>query len=184
MKENDLPATPKGRKNPVATERVSSGKREQQSWPLTHEAPESESKELGQRVEGQVAARALGVVVRAGELRAGRREATTGDHLVGHGGHAHGSSGEHLASKCQLTCFGSRREYNKQRTMEAGCVWWYTIVRCCCCCCSAPSIIICNRPAKVRTNQRSFPILESLFANKLDFFRASQSQSIRPFPSP
>jgi len=60
-----------------------------------HEAPESEGEELGQGVEGQVAARALGVVVGTGELCAGRGEATTGDDLVGHGGHAHGGSGQH-----------------------------------------------------------------------------------------
>jgi hypothetical protein len=68
---------------------------------LTHEAPESEGEELGQGVEGQVAARALGVVVGAGELCAGRREGTTGDDLVGHGGHAHGGSGQHLDGACQ-----------------------------------------------------------------------------------
>ena len=63
---------------------------------LTHKAPESEGEEFGQGVEGQVAARALGVVVRAGELRAGRGEGATSDDLVGHSGHAHGGSGQHL----------------------------------------------------------------------------------------
>lgn len=63
---------------------------------LTHEAPVSDGEEFGQGVEGQVAARALGVVVGAGKLHASRGEATTGDNLVGHGGHAHGGSGQHL----------------------------------------------------------------------------------------
>lgn len=73
----------------------------------THEAPESDGEELGQGVEGQVAARALGVVVRAGELRAGGREATTGDG-VGRGGHAHGGSGQHLRSEGSIDVFVSK----------------------------------------------------------------------------
>lgn len=62
---------------------------------LTHEAPVSKEEELGHRVERNVVARALGVVVRAGELRASRVETTAGD-SVGHSGHAHGGSGKHL----------------------------------------------------------------------------------------
>mgnify|MGYP006900022365 CR=1 FL=1 len=46
---------------------------------LTHERPVSEEEEAGQRVEGDVGARALLVVVRATELGAGGREATAGD---------------------------------------------------------------------------------------------------------
>ena len=63
---------------------------------LTHEAPEPQEEELGQRVEWDVAARALRVVVRAGELGASRVEAAARDG-VGHGGHAHGGSGKHLS---------------------------------------------------------------------------------------
>lgn len=44
-----------------------------------HERPVSEEEEAGQRVEGDVGARALLVVVRATELGAGGREATAGD---------------------------------------------------------------------------------------------------------
>jgi hypothetical protein len=62
---------------------------------LTHEAPELESKALLQRVEGQVAARALGVVVWAGELGTGRLEAAAGNERRGRGG-AESSAGEHL----------------------------------------------------------------------------------------
>jgi len=64
---------------------------------LTHEAPELEGKALLQRVEGQVAARALGVVVWAGHLRAGRLEAAAGDESWGRGG-AEGGTGKHLVA--------------------------------------------------------------------------------------
>jgi hypothetical protein len=61
----------------------------------THKAPVLEGKTPLQRVEWQVAARALGVVVWAGHLRARRLEAAAGDEGWGRGG-AEGSTGEHL----------------------------------------------------------------------------------------
>lgn len=67
---------------------------------LTHEAPVLESEALLQRVEGQVAARALGVVVRAGELLAGRLEAATGNGGRGRGG-AESCAGEHLGGSAE-----------------------------------------------------------------------------------
>lgn len=63
----------------------------------THEAPVPEGKALLQRVEGQVATGALGVVVGAGELGAGRLEAAAGDER-GAGGGAEGCTGEHLGT--------------------------------------------------------------------------------------
>lgn len=61
----------------------------------THESPVSHEEEFGERVERDVGARALAVVVRAGELGTGRRESTTGDEGVGQSGP--GSRGsEHL----------------------------------------------------------------------------------------
>ena len=65
------------------------------SLDLTHESPVLEGKALLQRVEGQVAARALGVVVWAGELGAGGLEAAAGDEGWGRCG-AESSTGEHL----------------------------------------------------------------------------------------
>ena len=62
---------------------------------LTHESPVLEGKAPLQWVKGQVAARALGVVVRAGELSAGGLEAAAGDESGGRGG-AESSTGEHL----------------------------------------------------------------------------------------
>jgi hypothetical protein len=62
---------------------------------LTHEAPVLEGKAPLQRVEGQVAARALGIVVRAGHLGTRRLEAAAGDERGGRGG-AEGGAGEHL----------------------------------------------------------------------------------------
>ena len=62
---------------------------------LTHESPVLEGEALLERVEGQVAARALGVVVRAGELGAGRLEPAAGDEGGGRGG-AESGTGEHL----------------------------------------------------------------------------------------
>jgi hypothetical protein len=62
---------------------------------LTHETPVSEPEEAGQRVEGDRRARALSVVVRAGELGTGGREATAGDEVGGHSGTESGG-GVHL----------------------------------------------------------------------------------------
>lgn len=60
-----------------------------------HESPVAEKEELGKRVEGDVRARALSVVVRAAELGAGGGKATTGDERGGHSGPQSGS-GVHL----------------------------------------------------------------------------------------
>jgi hypothetical protein len=73
---------------------------------LTHEAPVLEGKAPLQRVEGQVAARALGVVVRAGHLRAGRLEAAAGDERGGRGG-AESGTGEHLAWSAERAIGGA-----------------------------------------------------------------------------
>jgi hypothetical protein len=89
-----LPARRNGRENPVAT-RVSQCHALVTLPKLTHEAPVLESKAPLQRVEGQVAARALGVVVRAGHLSAGGLEAAAGDERRGRGG-AESGTGEHL----------------------------------------------------------------------------------------
>lgn len=51
-----------------------------------HESPVSPEEVLGQRVEGNVGARALSVVVRTGELGPGGGKATTGDEGSGHSG--------------------------------------------------------------------------------------------------
>lgn len=67
---------------------------------LTHEAPVLECEALLQRVKGQVAAWALGVVVWAGELGAGRLEAAAGDERGGRGS-AEGSTGEHLGESAE-----------------------------------------------------------------------------------
>ena len=67
---------------------------------LTHKAPVLEGKALLQRVEGQVAAGTLGVVVGRGHLRAGRLEAAAGDEGRGRGG-AEGSTGEHLGESAE-----------------------------------------------------------------------------------
>ena len=61
----------------------------------THKSPVLEGEALLQRVKWQVAARALGVVVWAGELGAGGLEAAAGDESWGRGG-AEGSTGKHL----------------------------------------------------------------------------------------
>ena len=53
---------------------------------LTHKAPISQEEIFGQRVEGNVRARTLGVVVRATELRASGREAAAGEGVGGHSG--------------------------------------------------------------------------------------------------
>jgi hypothetical protein len=91
---NCSPARPKGRPKPIAAA-VSALCCDWDAGQLTHEAPVLEGKALLQRVEGQVAAGALGVVVGAGELGAGALEAATGDAGRGHGG-AEGCTGEHL----------------------------------------------------------------------------------------
>ena len=52
----------------------------------THEAPVSQEEETGKRVEGDVGARTLSVVVRAAELSASGGETTAGDKGVGHSG--------------------------------------------------------------------------------------------------
>ena len=67
--------------------------------PRTHESPVSPEEVLGQRVEGDVGARTLGVVVRAAELGAGGGKATTGNEGGGHSGAESGSS-VHLG-QCQ-----------------------------------------------------------------------------------
>ena len=59
----------------------------------THETPIPHSKEPRQRIERDVASRALGVVVWRAELRAGGVEAAAGSNVRG----AEGRSGEHLA---------------------------------------------------------------------------------------
>lgn len=87
----------KGAPKPTTTPElaISSQTRAAAAVELTHKAPVPNSEEPGHGVEGDVAARALGVVVWAGELSAGRVEATAGDG-VGRRGHAHGGPGEHL----------------------------------------------------------------------------------------
>ena len=57
----------------------------------THESPVSEEEVLGVRVEGDVGARTLGVVVRATELGTGGGKATAGDEGGGHTGPKSGS---------------------------------------------------------------------------------------------
>lgn len=64
---------------------------------LTHEGPVSQPEEASEGVEGDGSARALGVVVRAGELGTSGREATAGDEVGGHSG-ADSGSGVHLGS--------------------------------------------------------------------------------------
>lgn len=67
-------------------------------WSLldrTHESPVLEGKALLEGVKWQVAARALGVVVRAGELGASGLEAAAGDEGWGRCG-AESSTSEHL----------------------------------------------------------------------------------------
>lgn len=66
----------------------------------THESPVSLEEVLGQRVEGNVGARALSVVVRTGELGPGGGKATTGDEGSGHSG-AESRSGVHLEHASQ-----------------------------------------------------------------------------------
>lgn len=66
-----------------------------QSGPPTHESPVSEEEVLGHRVEGDVGARTLGVVVGAAELGTGGRKATAGNEGGGHTGPESGG-GVHL----------------------------------------------------------------------------------------
>lgn len=63
----------------------------------THECPVTEEKVLGLGVEGNVGARALSVVVRAGKLCTGGRESTASDKGVGQSGPGSGG-GNHLVS--------------------------------------------------------------------------------------
>lgn len=65
---------------------------------LTHESPVAPEEVLGERVEGDVGARTLGVVVGAAKLGASGGEATTGSEGGGHSGPD--SRGIHLRSKC------------------------------------------------------------------------------------
>lgn len=65
----------------------------------THESPISKGEPSRERVEGNAASRALGVVVRRVELGASGGEAAAGDGVR----EAHGGSGEHL-SLCQPAC--------------------------------------------------------------------------------
>jgi hypothetical protein len=63
--------------------------------PRTHERPVSHSEESGLRVEGNVGARTLGVVVGATKLGASGREAAASDQGIGEPGPGNGGS-EHL----------------------------------------------------------------------------------------
>lgn len=63
---------------------------------LAHESPVLEGKAPLERIEWQVTTRALGVVVWAGELCAGRLEAAAGDERRGRG-RTEGSARKHLA---------------------------------------------------------------------------------------
>ena len=98
---------PKGRPKPTAREKersaiVHRGQCFHKIQPglLTHEAPVSPEEVLGQGVEGDVGARALGVVVRATELSAGGGKATAGNGGSGHSG-AESGSGVHLEGERQ-----------------------------------------------------------------------------------
>jgi hypothetical protein len=123
--ERDVsPARRKGRANPVAVH-VSQCYALATLPKLTHEAPVLESKAPLQRVEGQVAARALGVVVRAGHLGAGGLEAAAGDQRRGRGG-AESGTGEHLqtsvseASGAVWAYFGRVVEWRGLRSCGRG----------------------------------------------------------------
>ena len=59
---------------------------------LTHVSPVLVLEALAERVEGNVGARTLSVVVRAAELGAGGGKATAGDGVGGHTGPESGSS--------------------------------------------------------------------------------------------
>lgn len=61
----------------------------------THEGPVSPEEVLGQRVEGNVGARTLGIVVRGRELSASGGETTASNEVGGHSG-PDSSSGVHL----------------------------------------------------------------------------------------
>ena len=82
---NHLPAMPNGAKKPAAVSisvpRVFPSLRRLCLLLLlrTHEAPESNSEESGERVEWDVVSWALGVVVRRGELAASRGEGAAAD---------------------------------------------------------------------------------------------------------
>lgn len=72
----------------------------------THEAPVSEEEELGQRVERNVGARTLSIVVWATELSASGGEATTGKDGVGHSG-PESDSGVHLRTRSDTINYNS-----------------------------------------------------------------------------
>ena len=72
----------------------------------THKSPVSKGEESRERVEGNAASRALGVVVRRVELGASGGEAAAGDGVR----EAHCGSGEHL-SLCQRACAMHLDEY-------------------------------------------------------------------------
>ncbi|KAA8649126.1 uncharacterized protein ATNIH1004_005021 [Aspergillus tanneri] len=82
----------------------------------THECPVSEKEEFCQRVEGNVGARALGVVVRAGELSTGGGKATAGDKGGGHSG-PESSSGIHLGER-ESEVIGLNTEHASTRTLK------------------------------------------------------------------
>lgn len=92
----NLPAMPKGAPKPTAVPMVSRLFPDLQYLSLararTHERPVPESEPLGERVEGNVAARALRVVVGRAHLARGGVEATTGSS----GREACDGTGEHL----------------------------------------------------------------------------------------
>jgi hypothetical protein len=69
---------------------------------LTAVCPELDRKALLQRVKGQVAAGTLRIMVGAGELRAGRLEATAGDDGWVRSG-AESCTGEHLERSAQVS---------------------------------------------------------------------------------
>ena len=87
------PARPKGRPKPVTTSvsDIFALRRAE----LTGVSPELEDEALLQRIKGQVASGALGVVVRAGELGPGGLEAAAGNDHGGLGG-AESCTGKHL----------------------------------------------------------------------------------------
>lgn len=102
-----LPAMAKGAPNPVTRRVLESvlGSAAGSCGSLTHESPISPEEVLGQGVEGDVGARALGVVVGAAELGASGGEATTGSD----GGQSGTDSGGgvHLRSQCELAVIAS-----------------------------------------------------------------------------
>lgn len=76
-----LPAMPNGAKKPVAKSQCQKPFQSSSSWfkPHTHEQPVSDKEESGERVEGNVASWALGIVIGRAELRASRGKVATSD---------------------------------------------------------------------------------------------------------